>query len=311
MKKNSLWLVYAIIVMVFWGVWGAFAGYPEDNGFPATLSYIVWSLTMIPPAIVALFLIGWKLEYNIKSICLGLTVGLLGAAGQLILLPTLGIAPGYLVFSYIALSPLVTILLALLISREKAATIGWIGIILALIAGVLLSVEPDGKSAKSMVWVFNASLILVAWGIQGFVISYANNTMKAESIFFYMMLGGVVLIPVAISMTDFNPPKPINWGLGGPWLAALIHPLNAIGALLIVYAFRYGKAIIIAPMTNAGAPVITIIISLTMILMSGGKSPYWVRYIGMALAVVAAILMTWEGSKEEASEAETPSISEE
>ena len=45
----------------------------------------------------------------------------------------------------------------------------------------------------------------------------------------------------------------------------MIQILNAVGALMIVYAFRYGKAIIVSPLTNAVAPVITIIISLSFI----------------------------------------------
>ena len=53
-------------------------------------------------------------------------------------------------------------------------------------------------------------------------------------------------------MTDFS--QPINYGRGGPWLAAATQILNAVGALTLVYAFRYGKAIVVSPLTNAGAP---------------------------------------------------------
>lgn len=52
-------------------------------------------------------------------------------------------------------------------------------------------------------------------------------------------------------------------GLTGAWFAAGVQVLNSIGALCLVYAMRYGKAIIVAPMT-AMAPVLTIIISLVM-----------------------------------------------
>lgn len=62
-------------------------------------------------------------------------------------------------------------------------------------------------------------------------------------------------------MTDFS--KPINWGFKGPYLAAIIHILNSIGAPMLVYALRYGKAIIVVPLT--GLPrVISIVISLFM-----------------------------------------------
>ena len=62
--KNKLWLVFAITTTCFWGVWGAVIEIPEKAGFPATLGYSVWALTMILPALVALKIINWKLEYN-------------------------------------------------------------------------------------------------------------------------------------------------------------------------------------------------------------------------------------------------------
>jgi len=79
--------MYALITTIFWGVWGAFIEIPEKAGFPATLGYVVWSLTMIPCALWALKIIGWKPETDRKSIFLGMAVGLLGA-GELLPLPT-------------------------------------------------------------------------------------------------------------------------------------------------------------------------------------------------------------------------------
>ena len=46
--------MYALLTTGFWGVWGAFAEFPTRNGFPETLVYVVWALTMIPPALYAL-----------------------------------------------------------------------------------------------------------------------------------------------------------------------------------------------------------------------------------------------------------------
>ena len=83
--KTRLWLIFAIVTTLFWGVWGAFIEIPEKAGFPATLGYSVWALTMIPCSLVALAIIRWKLEYDARSILLGSAVGLLGAGGQLIL----------------------------------------------------------------------------------------------------------------------------------------------------------------------------------------------------------------------------------
>ena len=97
-------LVYALVTLAFWGVWGAFTGLPANHGFPETLIYCVWALTMIPPALYALHRVGWHLQTDPGSLILGLATGLLGAVP----------------------------------SGTKIA-----GIALALVAAVLLPIEPE------------------------------------------------------------------------------------------------------------------------------------------------------------------------
>ncbi len=280
------WLLFALITTLFWGLWGALMEIPIKEGFPATLGYIVWSITMIPCALVALWVIKWKIEYDWKSILQGALVGFLGAGGQLMLFYALHEGPAYLVFPIISLSPSFTILLSLLFLKEKATVLNWIGIVLALAAILFLSYqEPDNSVVKGHLWLVFAVLIFLMWGLQAFIMKFANNRMRAESIFFYMMLTGVLLAPVAFLMTDMS--VEINWGFRGPGLTALIQVLNAIGALMLVYAIRYGKVIIVTPMTNAMAPVITVVISLIIYAVI----PHVIIIIGMVLALIAIFLL--------------------
>ncbi|MFT3947745.1 MAG: DMT family transporter [Agriterribacter sp.] len=292
MKTKKGWVSFVIIHVVFMGVWGALIEIPEKNGFPATLGYVVWALTMIPAAVVALIINKWKLEYNRKSIFWGCLAGFLGAIGQLVLFFTLKIAPAYLVFPLLSLTPVVTILMAVFLLKENTGRLGWLGIVVAVIAILLLSYQPQGeKNVNGYWWMLLAAIPLLAWGAQGYVMRFANETMKAESIFFYMTLSSVALIPVALLMTDFS--QPVNWGFEGPGLAGLIQILNAFGALCLVYAFRYGKAIIIAPMTTALSPVLTVVISLSIYALI----PHPVIISGMVLAIIAALLMGVEETK--------------
>lgn len=292
MKKNKNWVSFVIIHVTFMGVWGALIEIPEKNGFPATLGYVVWALTMIPASILALVINKWKLEYDKRSIFWGCLAGLLGAIGQLVLFFTLKIAPAYLVFPLLSLTPVVTILLAVFFLKEKTSRLGWIGIFVAIIAILLLSYQPQGdNNVSGYLWMLLAAVPLFSWGAQGYVMRFANETMKAESIFFYMMISSVLLIPVALIMTDFS--QPVNWGFKGPYLAGLIQVLNAFGALCLVYAFRYGKAIIIAPMTTALSPVLTVIISLGIYTVI----PHPIIIGGMLLAIVSAFLMGVEETK--------------
>jgi drug/metabolite transporter (DMT)-like permease len=285
--KVRPWLLYAVLTTVFWGIWGALIELPEKAGFPATLGYSVWAITMIFPAIAALKIIGWKLEYDRRSIILGCIIGFTGAGGQLVLFQALRTGPAYLVFPFISLSPVITVILALIFLKEKASKRGWTGIIMALLAIPLLSYQsPQNSAASGYTWIILSLVVFFAWGLQAYVMRFANQTMKAESIFFYMTVTGIILIPFAVMMTDFS--VVINWGLSGMWLAGIVQLLNAVGALMIVYAFRYGKAIIVSPLTNAVAPVITIIISLSIYRVI----PNPVILTGMFLALAAILLMT-------------------
>jgi drug/metabolite transporter (DMT)-like permease len=283
--QGRLWLLFAIVTTLFWGVWGAFIETPEKAGFPATLGYSVWALTTIPCALVALAVIRWNLEYDPRSAFLGSVVGFTGAGGQLILFEALRFGPAYLVFPIISVYPVLTVILSVLLLKERASRRAWAGIVLALVAIAMLSYQPPNDTvAQGRVWLLLAILVFFLWGVQAYVMKFANNTMKAESIYFYMMATALVLIPVAIRMTDFS--RPINWGFKGPYLAAMIQVLNAIGALCLVYAVRYGKAIIVVPMT-ALAPVLTVILSLALYRVV----PHPIIVGGMAFASIAIYLM--------------------
>jgi uncharacterized membrane protein len=301
------WLTYALITTAFWGVWGAFAEFPTRHGFPETLVYVVWALTMIPPALYAMQRAGWRVLRDPKSILLGSLIGLTGAGGQMLLFHAVHTGPTYLIFPIIALSPVITIALSMLFLKERVTKIGALGVVLALIALPLFNYSPAGEAdavlagavltdaaspgasgLQGATWFLYALIILLAWGVQAYFMKLANGTMDAENIFLYMTLTGLLLIPVALWMTDFG--VPIEYGWQGPGLAAITQILNAVGALTLVYAFRYGRALVVAPLANAGAPMITAIVSMIVL----GAMPNAITVVAIALAFLAAALLAIE-----------------
>ena len=109
----------------------------------------------------------------------------------------------------------------------------------------------------------------------------ANNHTKAESIIVYMTMPCLALIPVALLLTDWK--KEMHWDSKWPFITIMIQMLNSLGALFIVYAFRYGKAMVVSPLINTGAPVITIALSLLIY----GVFPHIATVIGIILAILA------------------------
>jgi drug/metabolite transporter (DMT)-like permease len=282
------WLAFALTTVLLWGLWGALSPLSAAHGFPDTLVYCVWALTMLPPALYVLWRNGWRLERSPRAIGYGLTIGLLGAGGQMLLFHTLTIGPAYFVFPIISLSPVVTIALSFLLLRERTGWQGTLGIVLALLALPLLDLSFGRGSGGGLGWFLQSLLIMLAWGVQAFFMKLANDNVRAESIFAYMTLGALLLAPVALAMTDWR--QPINTGLDGPWMTAAIQLLNAVGAATLVYAFRYGKAIVVAPLSNAGAPLVTAVLALLFASVVPGP----LKTVGLALALIASLLLVLE-----------------
>lgn len=333
--KNKLWLVFILITIVTWGVWGAFSGYQIQNGISDTVVYIIWALTMIPCAIVALCVNKGKFMHDWKSALLGCTVGLLGAGGQLVLFKALNYGPSYIIYPFIAMSPVIVITLAAIFLKEKTSKWQIAGILVALLAiglfGVGEQLKPadenkedakeivtaenevattteiamtdvqnketveaelvdtedvtpvkEEKATKGFLWIVLAVLVLFAWGVQGFFMKFANNSMDAESIFVWMALSGLLLIPIAWFMDGSAAEFFGSFNASQFWATFGIQILNAVGALTLVYAYRYGKAVIVSPMEGL-SPMVTVLLSL--IILSAMPNP--VQIAGLCCAAFA------------------------
>src|SRR3712207_727549 len=160
------WIPYAALLALFWGVWGAFSAPPtSEYGYPDEMVYILWSFTMLIPAF---FILRSERTFDWRPTATfyGSPIGPTGAGGQLVLLQALTIGPAYLIFPVIALSPAITVLMAMAILRERTLTLTKIGIALALTAIVLFSISGDGGNADLGPWLLLAILVTAAWGVQ-------------------------------------------------------------------------------------------------------------------------------------------------
>ena len=265
--KDKLWLVYILITVLTWGIWGAFSGYQIQHGIPDTVVYIAWALSMLPCAVVALVINRGKLMHDWRSVGLGCAVGFLGAGGQLVLLKALTLGPSYIIYPFISMSPVIVITLAAIFLKEKANHWQIAGIAVALAAILLLSLETGaaGSPVSGWLWIVLALLVLCAWGVQGFFMKFANSTMDAESIFVWMAVTAVLLIPVAWFMSPDATQFFAQDAAAVPfWSSFGIQILNSIGALTLVYAYRYGKAVVVSPMEGL-SPMVTVLLSLIIL----------------------------------------------
>lgn len=300
-NTSRSWIFYATLLVLFWGVWGAFSALPANwYGYPDEMIYCIWALTMIIPA--AVILRGQRWDRRPAATIYGLLIGLTGAGGQLLLFQALTMGPAYLIFPIVSISPAITVVMAMVLLRERISPLAVVGLVLALAAIVLFTITGGESEGSTGPWLLLAVLICVAWGVQAyFMRKTATIGVNEATTFGWMTISGLLLIPVAIiSMGGL----PIDFPWQAPALTAVTQVLNAVGALFLVMALARGKASIVAPTTNALAPALTVIISL--IAYQTLPSPYGA--IGIVLALVGSTLMVY--SDEKRGEAPTAAVLE-
>lgn len=287
---NRSWITYAGLLVLFWGVWGAFSSQPTVRyGYPDEMIYTIWAFTMLIPAFFALR--GSKFDRRPIAAYYGLAIGLTGAGGQLLLFKTLTMGPAYLVFPVIALSPMITVVLAMTLLRERISRVAVLGVAMALVAVVLFSISSGTTDGATGPWLFMAILICIAWGVQAFFMRKAATVgVNDGTTFGWMTISGFLLIPVAVLMMG-GLPESAPWQ--APALTAATQLLNAVGALFLVMALSRGKASIVSPVTNALAPVLTIALSLLIY----RTVPSGFAAIGIVLAIVGSTLMVYSDEK--------------
>jgi transporter family protein len=143
------WMWFAGIALAFWGITGVTQKL-ATNRISSALSFVWFAYAMfaISAALAILLPVHWHLTGKIAAAAIaGGTLNGLGALTSFAALESGGKAS--VVISLIALYPLVTVALAIAILHEHITPVQTIGVAIAVVAAILLSLEPRGSSSGS------------------------------------------------------------------------------------------------------------------------------------------------------------------
>jgi transporter family protein len=143
------WLWFATIALVFWGLTGVTQKL-STNRISSELSFLWFAYAMI--AISALLLLTTPIHWHLSRLVaflaiLGGTLNGLGALTSFAALESGGKAS--VVISLISLYPLLTVILAVAFLHESLTKVQMAGIVLAITAAILLSLEPKVDAVPS------------------------------------------------------------------------------------------------------------------------------------------------------------------
>ena len=136
------WLAFTVIALVFWGITGVTQKL-STNRISSALSFLWFAYAMIAISVVLALTtaIHWRVKPTTFLIAAaGGTLNGLGALTSFVALESGGKAS--VVISLISLFPLVTVAFAVVALHEHLTTMQAIGVALAVVAAILLSMEP-------------------------------------------------------------------------------------------------------------------------------------------------------------------------
>lgn len=139
------WLVFAAIALVFWGITGITQKL-STNHISSELSFIWFAYAMIVISVVLAITV--PVHYHVRPLIFWLAVagGTLNGLGALTSFAALESGgKASIVISLISLYPLVTVALAVTVLHERLILVQMLGIVLAISAAILLSMEPKAS----------------------------------------------------------------------------------------------------------------------------------------------------------------------
>jgi uncharacterized membrane protein len=251
------WLRWSVLALLTWGVWAIMAKLIGE-ALSGTQNQALSTLGILPVVLAMGFLKKSPTSVNRgRGIFYALVGGTLSCLGNVFYYDVLSRGgKAAMIVPLTALYPLVTILLAILLLKERLNRIQLGGVLLSLIAIYLFNVQrEEGFLSRSLIY---ALAPIAFWGAAGFFQKLSTNHVSGELSTLWF-LGA--FIPAAVVML-MREPLPAHIA-PNTWLLVIGQGFFlALGNFAILVAFAsQGKASIITPLT-ALYPVVSVPIAI-------------------------------------------------
>ena len=288
------WVLWTLLAVLCWGIW-ALVG--KLISVSPALTQALSTIGLIPVFVALGFSRKLTASGNRRrGALLAMSAGALTCLGNIAYYDMLSRgAKTATVVPLTALYPLVTVLLAVVLLKERLNRVQSAGIAFSLGAIYLLNVQ-QGEGFWST-WLFVALIPIVLWGVAGLLQKLSTNDISGELSTLWFL---AAFVPVAgWILIQQSLPAGI---LPGTWL--LVSALGftfALGSYALLAAFANdGKASIITPLAGL-YPAVSIPLAIVFLHERIG----WQETLGIALALISAIALSWESPP---TQSETPGL---
>lgn len=139
MKRCPQWLLYAFLSFFWWGVFGFLSKMGSDRSSVAQMQ-ILFTVGVLPLVFVCLVRLHFRIATHKLGVMYAVLMGVFSALGSLAFFAALKNGKASLVGPIISLYPALTVVLALLVLKERVNRTQVAGLILAMASVIILSI---------------------------------------------------------------------------------------------------------------------------------------------------------------------------
>ncbi|MGQ0636490.1 MAG: DMT family transporter [Planctomycetaceae bacterium] len=290
-----LWLVYCLLAVCAFAAWGLLST-AASRRLSAWEVQVFSTFGLVPVAIAAALSPGlWTGSNRRRGIAWAFLTGAGTAVANIALFAALGQgAEASIIFPLTGMYPLVTILVAAVLLRERVSGVQKVGLGLAMLAILLFSQADDapqtvasaGAAPMRAVWMMLSVVCLLGWGLTGVTLKLATRDISPTLSIVCFVAANLLIVP-AIGL-----PYALNWGAGWwPWvLCLLVGATFGLASLLIFAAYPAGGKVSVVTTLTALYPAITVIFAVPLF----GERVTLVKSLGIVLALAAGVMLSRE-----------------
>ena len=279
------WLVYTLLTTLLWGGWGLVSK-PVADRLSGWQVQTVSVLGLLP--VIAALACSRHLREGMnprRGFWVALASGIVGTMGNIAYYEALS-AGGKAaeVTPLTALYPVVTILLAMLLLRERLNSVQIAGALGALSAIYCFNTGTDSRWLSP--WLAVALIPMVFWGLAALMQKFAALHASSELATLGFLIGA---LPVAL-LTPFC--VTMQWTLAtGTWvLGVAVGLLFGLGNLTFIFAYGTGgKASVVTPLAGLYS-----IVTIPLAVLVLGEKLTGREGLGIVLALGSAAALAWE-----------------
>jgi drug/metabolite transporter (DMT)-like permease len=277
------WILWTLLTLLAWGVWAVLYKL-FDGGISDAQLQAISTLGVLPVLVLLSAMPDAAPSGNRRrGIALALGSGIVSCLGNIAFYDVLSRgAKAAAVIPITDLYPVVTILLAVILLKEKLNWLQTAGICLSIGAIYLFHISQE-ESLMSP-WLLMALIPIVLWGVCGLMQKMATNHISGQSSAIWFL---VAFLPVAAAIVVLDP-LPSNIPVKTWAVAAAIGFMLALGNLTVLLAFASGgKASIITPLAGLYP-----LVSIPIAVFAFDERLSWREGLGIILALTAVVMLS-------------------